>query len=85
MKTYERVDVYLHVFLNSALDEDEWLASRPVLYSQLVDKHTDTRKFTFLKINLPLLTLSQKRHQYFTNKLQNHETNNPCKSLERTR
>jgi hypothetical protein len=60
-----RVDVYLHVFLNLALDE----ASLPVLYSHLVDKPTGTRKFTFIKINFPLLALSQKRHQYFRNKL----------------
>jgi hypothetical protein len=29
MKTYWGVEVYLHVFLISALDEGEWLASRP--------------------------------------------------------
>jgi hypothetical protein len=29
MKTYWGVEVYLHAFLNSALDGGEWSASRP--------------------------------------------------------
>jgi hypothetical protein len=29
MKTYGGVDLWIHVFLNSALVEDEWSASRP--------------------------------------------------------
>jgi hypothetical protein len=29
MKTYGGVDVYIHVFLTSALVEGEWLDSRP--------------------------------------------------------
>jgi hypothetical protein len=29
MKTYGGVDVEIHIFLTSALDEGEWSASRP--------------------------------------------------------
>jgi hypothetical protein len=29
MKVYRGVDVYIHIFLTSALVEDEWSASRP--------------------------------------------------------
>jgi hypothetical protein len=29
MKAYEGVDVYIHIFLTSALAEGEWSASRP--------------------------------------------------------
>jgi hypothetical protein len=29
MKTYEGVEIYLHAFLTSALDEGEWTFSRP--------------------------------------------------------
>jgi hypothetical protein len=29
MKTYGGVDVYIHIFLTSALVRDEWSASRP--------------------------------------------------------
>jgi hypothetical protein len=32
MQTYERVEVWLHAFLDSALEECEWLASRPDLF-----------------------------------------------------
>jgi hypothetical protein len=33
MKTYGRVDVWIHVFLNSALDGGEWSASCPCRFS----------------------------------------------------
>jgi hypothetical protein len=33
MKIYGRVEVYLHAFLNLALDEGEWSASRPFRFT----------------------------------------------------
>jgi hypothetical protein len=32
MEAYWGIEIYLHVFLTSALDEGEWSASRPVHY-----------------------------------------------------
>jgi hypothetical protein len=29
MKAYGKVDIYIHIFLTSALAGDQWLASRP--------------------------------------------------------
>jgi hypothetical protein len=33
MKTYGEVDVYIHIFLTSAIVRDEWSASRPCRFT----------------------------------------------------
>jgi hypothetical protein len=56
MKTCEGMDVYIHVFLISALAEDEWPASRSCRFTlEELDRrqggtHSDVKKREFLAL-----------------------------------